>query len=185
MATNRAPRQDEREATAFRLKRRGAFSEALKDYARMYAGSVARGSSPMAELCFEQMFDSALLVFLKEGKQFKDRRELEASIRYRLCQTLEEVDCGKIADFESHLDDCMAYLFGRHEDKKSFSVEPHLLIVGKHEVHGSRGQPLVVDGTTYPSAAASYRAIIGELPNKMNRDAIKRDLKKAGRSVSD
>lgn len=48
-----------------------------------------------------------------------------------------------------------------------------------------RGQSLVVNGTTNASAAATYRALVGDLQNQMNRDTIKRPLRRAGHSVYD
>ena len=189
MAVNRAAAADNRQMNPFRLKRKGAFSEALLGYARLYANSAQSGNTKVAELCFEQMFDIELLIFLKEQKQFRDHRELAAAMRRRLCEALEDVDCRTMEGFDSHLDDYKEHLLRGGGGGKAFSVDPHLLI-GKHIERESaqsrgRGQPIRVDGAVYPSAREAYRTLLGEPTSQMNRYAIKRALARAGHVVSD
>lgn len=128
MTTRTAPQSDGEDSTPFRLKRQGEFSEALAGYAHLYTDSLERGSDKIAELCFEQMFDTALLMFLKQENEFKSPRDLLQAIESKLCDALKELGHRDVGKFDSNFAECQNELFKRGRGVTRFSVDLDLLI---------------------------------------------------------
>lgn len=140
------------QASAFDLKRTGEFEQALDAYAEEYSAAARNESSFIKELCFEQMFDVTLLMFLREirGSQdavghteadarvnlvgrhrgFPDRDMLLRAIAESIRAKLVSVGSYEADEFDKFFGTCWEKLPRDRRGKNPFSVDQGWLISG-------------------------------------------------------
>ncbi|MBI2303748.1 MAG: hypothetical protein HYU86_03260 [Chloroflexi bacterium] len=127
MASSELLQEMDNSNNPFLLKKRGAFAESLDAYAEEYVQSIRRGSNFISELCFEQMFDITLLIFLKESREFANKEELISAIKEELFEKLHEKRVFDWENFGNYFNSCREKLFRRRR-QTPFSVTPALLL---------------------------------------------------------
>lgn len=120
-------RNTEEAKSAFELKREGDFGQALRAYAGEYAHSLRSENSFIADMCFDQMFDTCLLKYLKEGHYFASREELLGAIERQLAETISQEEVYD-DDFRKRLASCRRKLFPRGRATGGFSVDAKWLL---------------------------------------------------------
>lgn len=117
----------EREKGAFFLKRNGQFKEALKAYAHEYAESLKRESDFVAEQCFREMFDSALLLYLQQDRRFETKRELLEALKGEIAEALKSEEAYDRRS-EKYFQSFQGRLVPRGRGKPLLSVDIRLLL---------------------------------------------------------
>lgn len=115
------------EGSAFYLKAEGKFKEALKAYATEYADSLKHEATFVAEACFREMFDTALLLCLQEGQLFETKEKLVAAVHSKIVEALSSVEAhdDRFGDLFRHY---QGKLIPRGRAKAQFSVDARLLL---------------------------------------------------------
>lgn len=121
-------RKTEEAESPFELKMKGDFEQALREYARHYVESIRSGNFPIAEICFDQMFDICLLDHLKAGSRFESKSKLLETIERRLLNVLSLEELENRSEFKERLDSCRRRLFPRGRSTGVFSVDPKWLL---------------------------------------------------------
>ena len=123
-------RNTEEAKSPFELKVKGDFEQALTEYAHHYVESLKSENDPIADICFDQMFDICLLEHLKQGLRFETERKLFEAIERRLLDVLSQEETGR-EEFKKRLSSCNRRLFPGGRSTSPFSVDPNWLLKSK------------------------------------------------------
>ena len=112
----------------FHLKRHGDFEKALKGYGEWFAGAQESGNRFLSEMCFDQIFDLQLLLYVRHKKQFDSgnrlRQQLESDVRKAVNTELAVPS----QDFDRFFTSCWRRHSPRGRGRTPFSVDRATLI---------------------------------------------------------
>lgn len=117
--------------TAFELKREGTFDEALRLYVQDYAIAVAQKDPYITRLCFEQLFDILLMIYLRDRKVFGSVDEIMRQIEQDLTPLLMDAGAYREEDMRRLLATSREKFAPGGRRKGKFNVDKDWLIAKK------------------------------------------------------
>ncbi len=123
--------EEVRKESPFRLKVKGDFEDALRCYAHEFAAAQRIGDEFVTGLLFKQMFDICLLQFLKDKREFENKRQLLAETKSKLTSLLAQQEVYEEKPLNKLFNECGRQLVPRGRGRSSFSVDVRLTLLGR------------------------------------------------------
>ncbi|PKB73167.1 MAG: hypothetical protein BZY75_03280 [SAR202 cluster bacterium Io17-Chloro-G7] len=116
------------EESPFYLKRKGEYEKALKAYAHFFAGALAGENRLVAETCFDQMFDTQLLIYARDETRFSGAKQLRGRLRQDIQATLRKEADEMSLSVGKLYSSCWSRFIPNGRGPSKFNVDRRLLI---------------------------------------------------------
>lgn len=110
-------------SSPYYLKRMGEFEKALDAYALRFESAQENGNRSLSEICFDQIFDVLLLIYLKQMKTFPDVEHLKGQLETDLNDLLTKRRSLRSQSYEKLFGDCWRRYSPRRGGQTRFSVD--------------------------------------------------------------
>lgn len=110
-------------SSPYYLKRKGEFEKALDAYAARFESAQENGNRYLSEICFDQIFDVLLLIYLKQKKSFPNGERLKGQLKTDLSDLLTKKRSLRSQSYEKLFGDCWHRYSPRGGGQTRFSVD--------------------------------------------------------------